>query len=69
MTKFQMITALMNGGALTVALTSPHYSVKRTVSFAIVNGVEREDGSNKSWIITGYAKNGDKLSECVRSID
>lgn len=63
-TKFQLIQALMTGGALVVA------DGKITTSFVIVNGIAREDGSNHSYLVTGHlVAGGAERTVHVRTVD
>lgn len=66
LTKHQIISALLTGGALRI----PHASNLLDYSFSIVNGVAREDGSNRSYNITGLsARTGKEQTVHVRTID
>lgn len=58
-TKHQLITALLTGGPLSTPKSQ----------FSIVNGVEREDGSNHSYNVTGYDTAGHPTTVHVRTID
>lgn len=58
--KFQLTTALFTGGQLTL---------NGVVIFKIVNAVEREDGSNHSYNVTGINYNGLKATLHLRTMD
>jgi hypothetical protein len=65
LTKWQLFGALANGSPLQTS----------TAHFIIVNAVQREDGSNRSWNVTGIVRDRSKseigYSETVhvRTID
>lgn len=55
-TKHELVTALLTGGPLARL-------------FKIVNAVEREDGSNRSYNVSGYSPAGASLTVHVRTLD
>lgn len=55
--KYALITALINGGAI------------ESLGIAIVCAVEREGGSGRCFNVTGYMARGDKVTRFVRTTD
>lgn len=63
-TKFLLHRALFTGGPLYLVDGTHDRSV-----MTIVNSVEREDGSNRSFNVTGYGENGLPLTIHVTTVD
>ncbi len=58
-TKYQLTNALFSGGPLKTT----------NANFKIVNGVQREDGSGKSFNVTGVDQGGRTVTVHVRTLD
>lgn len=56
MTKWQLMNAFLNGQPLTIPGNFP---ARQPVLFTVINKIEREDGSNHSYNVTGQTKVGD----------
>lgn len=61
--KFKLLTALGLGTPLTVCTHGGEL-----VLFSVINGVEREDGSNRSYLVSGIVNGGPRVV-CIRTQD
>jgi len=55
MDKFRLMVAFLTGQPLTVY---PNITTMVPVDFVVINKIEREDGSNRSYNLTGILRDG-----------
>lgn len=64
-TKFQLLNAFLNG-----AFCSLHLQDGTTVHFKVIDCIEREDGSNHCYNVTGIDQfTGDVVTHFIRTLD